>query len=100
MSQPISFAASSDPDTMYFHEATKAPDAKEFLKAMSKEFNDHCERGHLEIIPITEVPNGIRILDAIWSMRRKRDIKTQKIIRYKARLNLYGGATTIRSKLF
>ena len=100
MSNPISFAASSDPDTMYFHEAMKAPDAKEFLKAMSKEFNDHCDRGHWEIIQITEVPKETRILDAIWSMKRKRDIKTQKIIKYKARFNLHGGQQQHRVNYF
>ena len=46
MSDPISFAASLDPDTLYYHEAMKAPDAVEFIKTMSKEFNDHYERGH------------------------------------------------------
>ena len=91
MNDPISFAASSDPDTLYYHEAMKATDAKEFIKAMSKEFNDHCERGHGELIPIEEVPTGEKILDAVWSMKRKEDIKTQKIIKHKARLNVHGG---------
>ena len=66
-------------------------DATEFIKAMSKEFNDHCKRGHWAMIPNSEVPHGEKILDSIWSMKRKREIKSQKIIKYKARLNVHGG---------
>ena len=91
MTNPISFSASSDPDTMYYHQAMKEPDRQEFIKAMAKEFNDHCDRGHWKIILKTEVPKGQRILDAVWSMKRKRDIKTRTILKYKARLNVHGG---------
>ena len=51
MSDPISFAVSSNQDTLYYHETMKAPDAVEFIKIMTKEFNDHCERGYWKIIP-------------------------------------------------
>jgi hypothetical protein len=34
---PIAFAASSDPDTLYLHEAMKQPDADPFIKAMAEE---------------------------------------------------------------
>ena len=91
MTNPFSFAASSDPDTMYYHQAMRQPDKKEFVKAMVKEFNDHCDRGHWVVVKRTDVPEGQRILDAVWAMKRKRDIKTRAIIKYKARLNVHGG---------
>ncbi len=96
MDNPISFSASADPDTLYYHQAMKAPDPVEFLKAMTKEFNDRCERGHWEVIPISKVPKSIQILDAIWSMKRKRDIRSQKSMKYKARLNVHGGQQQYR----
>ena len=37
----ISFKANADPDTMYYHEAMRAPDAKQFREAMQKEVDDH-----------------------------------------------------------
>jgi hypothetical protein len=91
MINPIAFLAKTDADTMYYHQAMRAPDRKQFVEAMVKEFNDHCDRGHWVIVPITEVPKGVKILDAIWSMKRKRDIKTQEVIKWKARLTVHGG---------
>jgi hypothetical protein len=46
MRDPIAFKASSDPDTMYYHQAIRAPDRDEFLKAIVKEINDHIEGNH------------------------------------------------------
>eukprot|EP00957_Ditylum_brightwellii_P137548 10486078-Ditylum_brightwellii.AAC.1 len=40
---------------------------------------------------MTQVPPGTKILDSVWAMKRKQDIKTQKIYRHKARLNVHGG---------
>ena len=37
LSNPIAFAASTDPDTMYHHEAMRQPDWDKFLKAMEEE---------------------------------------------------------------
>ena len=95
MKDPIAFLASmkkqSDPDTMYYHQAMAAPDGQEFRKAMLKEFQDHCDREHWELIEKTQVPTGIRILDAVWSMKRKRDIKTRETYKWKARLTVHGG---------
>jgi hypothetical protein len=34
LSDPITFAASSHPDTMYLHEALQANDREQFLKAV------------------------------------------------------------------
>lgn len=91
MANPISFLSKTDKDTMHYHQAMKEPDKKDFQIAMVKEFNDHIERGHYEIMLKSDVPKGHKILDAIWSMKRKRDIVTQKILKHKARLTIHGG---------
>ena len=94
MADPIAFAASSDPDVMYLHEAMKQPDKKEFLKAMVDEVTTHTERGHWKIIKISEVPAGTKILPAVWAMRRKRRIMSREVYKWKARLNVHGGKQT------
>ena len=33
----------------------------------------------------------MKILDAIWSMKRERDIRTREIIKWKAHMNVHGG---------
>eukprot|EP00957_Ditylum_brightwellii_P161074 12263570-Ditylum_brightwellii.AAC.1 len=88
---PIAFAAKHDPDTMYFHQAIKQPDAPHFVEAIVKEIKGHIERGHWQLIPIEDVPKGTKILDTVWAMKQKRNIKTRQVTKYKARLNVHGG---------
>jgi hypothetical protein len=84
------YKATSDPDTMYLHQAMQEKDADQFKAAMIKEVNDQMKGKVLSMIPISEVPEGKTILPAVWQMRRKRDIKTKEIKKYKARLNIDG----------
>ena len=84
------YKATSDPDTMYMHQAMKQPDAPEFRKAMQKEWDDQLQNGNFSVIHKTKVPEGATTLPAVWQMRRKRDIRTRKIKKYKARLNIDG----------
>ena len=67
----LAFAASADPDTMYYHEAMREPDRAEFIKAMQKEVNSHTENGVWELVPRSSVPEGVKILPAVWAMKRK-----------------------------
>ena len=46
MNDPIAFLATANKDTLYYHEATKAPDRDEFLAAMQKEFDSHVNKHH------------------------------------------------------
>ena len=91
MQNPISFVATSNKDTMYWHQAMKQHDAEEFRKAAIKEFDDHCERKHWILIERSQVPKDKNVLPSVWAMKRKRDILTGKITKYKARLNVHGG---------
>jgi Reverse transcriptase (RNA-dependent DNA polymerase). len=87
---PLAMKASADPDTMYHHEAMREPDRDEFKKAMQKEIDDQMENGNFEIIKRREVPKGATILPAVWQMKRKRDILSRQVKKWKARLNVDG----------
>jgi hypothetical protein len=90
-SDPLyAFKASTDPDTMYLHQAMKEPDAEKFREAMKKEVDDQLAHGNFSLIKRTSVPRGRIILPAVWQMKRKRDIKTRQVKKYKARLNIDG----------
>ena len=90
MSDPIAYLAKSDPDTMYFDQAIRQPDRKEFINSIVREVNSHCDKKHWQLIPREQVPEGEPILDSVWSMKRKRDIKTRKVYKWKSRLNVHG----------
>jgi hypothetical protein len=86
----LAYKASTDPDTMYLHEAMREPDREEFKKAMTKEVTDQMENGNFSVIRRADVPKGKTILPAVWQMKRKRDILTREVKKYKARLNIDG----------
>jgi hypothetical protein len=86
----LAYKAVSDPDTLYYHQAMREPDRKEFESGMEKEINDQFENGSFTVILRSEVPDGCIILPAVWQMRRKRDARTGRIKKYKARLNIDG----------
>ncbi len=57
---------------------------------MTKEWNDQVENGNFTIIPRSQLPRDATVLPAVWQMKRKRDIKSGKVKKYKARLNIDG----------
>jgi hypothetical protein len=69
----------------------KAPDRNEFVNAIVKEMNDRIVSKNWELVPRQEVPKGMKVLDSIWDMKRKRDILTHKLMKYKAWINIHGG---------
>ena len=68
----------------------KEPDAAKFVEAMTKEIDDQRGNDNFGLILKTSLPKNAQILPAVWQMRRKRDIRTGAIKKYKARLNLDG----------
>ena len=82
--------ASSDPDTMYYHEAMAEPDREQFKKAMRSEWHDQHKNGNFSIIAKEDVPPDATVLPAVWALKRKRCIRTRRIKKYKARLNVDG----------
>jgi Reverse transcriptase (RNA-dependent DNA polymerase) len=87
----MALAASSDPDILYLNEALAADDRGEFIKAMQREVQAHVENKNWILIKRTQIPDDRKALPAVWAMRRKRDIATRKVTKWKARLNLHGG---------
>ena len=71
MKDPISFLEKSDPDTMYYHQAMKADDSKQFRKAMQGEIDSHNSSEHWAIRQRDQVPEGVKVLDSVWAMRRQ-----------------------------
>ena len=91
LEDPIAFAATANPDILYWDQAMKAHDRDKFLEAVGIELDGHERMGNYEPIPIDEVPSGTKLLDMVWSMRRKRRIKTQEVYKWKARINVHRG---------
>ena len=91
MENPVAFKALTDLDTLYYQEAMAASDTDNFVEAIIKEVNTQCERDHWELILKENIPNNKNILDSVWAMKEKRDIKTRKVCKWKARLNIHGG---------
>jgi hypothetical protein len=48
----LAYAASSDPDTLYYHEAMKADDTPEFRKAMQEEVDGQMDNGVYELMSV------------------------------------------------
>ncbi|KAI2496437.1 hypothetical protein MHU86_18061 [Fragilaria crotonensis] len=86
----LAYKATSDPDTLYYHQATKEQDKEEFENSMLKEVEDQYNNGNFSIVHKSEVPDDQTVLPAVWQMRRKRDAKTGAIKKFKARLNIDG----------
>ena len=79
MADPIAFAASAGPDTMYYHQALKEPDRANFIEVMQTEVNTHTEKKHWELVMRREnVPDGHDILPTVWVMKRKRRGDTRR----------------------
>ena len=58
---------------------------------MDKELADHEQRQHWKVVRRSQVPSGTKIVNMVWSMKRKRRIDTREIYKWKARLNVHGG---------
>ena len=86
----LTYKATSDPDTLYLHEAMREPDKDKFIEAMVKEIRGQEENGNWIVRPRKEIPNDAIVLPAVWAFRRKRRITTQEVYKWKARLNLDG----------
>ena len=85
-------ATNSDPDTMYHHQAMRQRDRAQFIGAMQNEMDSQLQDGNFEIVHRSKIPNGTKVFPAVWQMRRRRDIATQQIKKWKARLNFDGSS--------
>jgi hypothetical protein len=88
---PCVYAALSDPDILYLHEAMAGADKPQFLKAMIDEVDGQTANENWIVVKRSELPANTRILPCVWAMRRKRRIMDGLIYKWKARLNVDGG---------
>jgi hypothetical protein len=65
----LAFKASTDPDTMYHHQAMKQPDRENFKEAMQKECEAHYKEGNYKLIKRDELPEGATLLSSVWQMK-------------------------------
>jgi hypothetical protein len=86
----LAMTASNDPDTLRYHEAMKAEDKEEFIKAMNDEVQGQINNHVYSPVLRSSVPKHIKVLPAVWAMRRKRKARTGEVYRYKGRLNIGG----------
>ena len=82
--------SSTDPDSLYYHEAIQTPDKVKFLQAMDKEIEANISKNNITLIHKSDLPKNAVLLPAVWQLRRKRNLLTNEIKRYKARLNVDG----------
>jgi hypothetical protein len=82
------FKTTADPDTMYLHQAMKEPNKEQFKEAMLKEVKDQTENKNFSIVSQDSVPVNEPIMPTVWQMKRKQDIITRQVKKWKARLNI------------
>ena len=85
--------------TLYYHEILREPDRDHFIEAMHVEANDQFDNGNFSIILRKHLPEGAKVHRCVWQLKRKRDIKSGKIKKYKARLNI-DGSTMVKGRDF
>jgi len=75
--QPLlAFATSSNPNILNLKQAMKAPDSKQFWKAMKQEFNSHTNQKHWVFVLRSSLLWGTKVLLPVWAMHRKHRIAT------------------------
>ena len=77
--QLLAYKASTDPDTMYYHQAMKEPDKEQFLAAIDKECEAHFKEGDYKLVKRSKLPKGATLLSSVWQMKRKRKPSTGEI---------------------
>ena len=56
----------------------KAQDKKFFIETIVKEVNAHISNRYRKTVTLTEVQEGTKILDAVWSIKRIKILKHVK----------------------
>ncbi len=88
MSHPIAFHVEMMGDIMYLNQALHQPDADKFVEAVITEINDHVDNNHWKLTKRVDIGKDVDVLPSMWSVRCKRDITTNEIKKYKARLKI------------
>jgi Reverse transcriptase (RNA-dependent DNA polymerase) len=87
---PLAYMTTGGQDNFYYHEILKEVDKEQFIDAMKKEIEEHNTNGNWIPMLRSSIPEGVKVIPSVWAMRRKRDLCTGKINKWKARLNVDG----------
>ena len=68
MSHPVAFLAEMCGGVMYFAQAIKQPDRKQFVAEIVNEVNGHVENQNWNLIKRSKVPAGEPIQQSVWAM--------------------------------
>jgi len=85
---PFALTASTDPNSMYYHQAMQEPDQDKFIDGMQEELDAQIKSGNFRICKKSELPKWATILPGVWQMKRKCCILTQEVYKWKAQLCL------------
>jgi hypothetical protein len=91
MKDHVVVMSATDEGIMYYDQAMRDPNRQNFVEVVVKEVNDHTTSNHWVLIPRSQVPKEVKVLDSVWSIKRKRYINTIKVYKDKVRLNVHGG---------
>ena len=67
----MAYKATSDPYSMYLHQAMKEPDRANFLTAMLQKVTDQVKNENFMVVKRNQVPKDSTILPCVWQMRQK-----------------------------
>ena len=76
--------------TFFYLHMLKEDDRVDFVKARSKEIDDHEKRGHWVAVAHLFIPSGTKTIQSMWAFRRK-IMPGGTLSKYKARLCAHGG---------
>jgi hypothetical protein len=74
----LAYNASTDPDTIYQHQAMREPDRNKFVEAMQKECTAHYKEGTYKLRKKDSMPSGVPLLSSVWQMKRKESLPQEK----------------------
>lgn len=69
--EPHALVASANPNILGHRDAMKADDFEKFLDSMDDEMERLFKEEIIEVVPRSQVPEGQKVLRAVWSHRRK-----------------------------
>jgi hypothetical protein len=78
-------------DILHWGQRPHADDINEFEKSMEKEVNGLQDNDTFDIKEISSVPKHMKVIQAIWSFRRKRLAGDWSIQKWKSCLCPHGG---------
>jgi SepF-like predicted cell division protein (DUF552 family) len=87
---PLAYMKTGGQDNFYYHKILQEGDKDKFIEAMKNEINKQNTNQNWVSMLRSKLPEGALVITSVWAMRRKRDLCTGKIHKWKACLNVDG----------